>query len=81
MINKTIVSLLGKLIILVGLSMGGPLMMSIYDQEHIRGHYAINMLFTISVGMLLCIIGRNHKGLLRIREGYLLVILARCRCI
>ncbi len=76
MINKTIVSLLGKLIILVGLSMGGPLMMSIYDQEHIRGHYAINMLFTISVGMLLCIIGRNHKGLLRIREGYLLVILA-----
>ena len=40
-INKTMVSLLGKLIILVGLSMMGPLLMSIYDNEHLQKIYII----------------------------------------
>lgn len=75
-INKTMVSLLGKLIILVGLSMMGPLLMSIYDNEHLQKIYIINMTLTVLVGLLCWSFGHNHKGLLRIREGYLLVFLA-----
>ena len=37
--NRTIIGFLGKLIILVGLSMVVPLLMSVYDNEHIMDVY------------------------------------------
>ena len=54
--SRTIIGFLGELIILVGLSMCVPLMMSIYDNEHIQNIYILAIIVTLICG---CIFFRN----------------------
>lgn len=75
-VNRIIVGFLGKLIILVGLSMCVPLGMSIYDHEHLQKVYLIAIVITLVCGVLCMVIGFNHRGMMRIRDGFLLVTLA-----
>ena len=74
--NRTIIGFLGKLIILVGLSMVVPLLMSVYDNEHIMDVYLTSIAVTLACGGLCLGIGHGAKSLLRIRDGFLLVTLA-----
>lgn len=76
MINRTIIGFLGKLVILVGLSMCVPLLMSIYDNEHILHIYLIAIAVTLVCGGAFLAIGYGHRSMLRIRDGFLLVTLA-----
>ncbi len=75
-VNRTIVGFLGKLIILVGLSMCVPLGMSIYDHEHLQKVYLIAIAITLLSGASCVLVGYRHRSLMRIRDGFLLVTLA-----
>ena len=84
-VNRTIVGFLGKLIILVGLSMCVPLGMSIYDHEHLQKVYLIAIAITLLSGASCVLVGYRHRSLMRIRDGFLLVtyvhhFLGHCQC-
>lgn len=74
--SRTIIGFLGELIILVGLSMCVPLMMSIYDNEHIQNIYILAIIVTLICGCIFLGIGHGPRRLMRIRDGFMLVTLA-----
>ena len=76
MVNRTIIGFLGKLVILVGLSMCVPLAVSIAGDERMHNIYLIAIVVTLAVGGAFLGIGRGAHSLMRIRDGFLLVTLA-----
>lgn len=74
--NRTIIGFLGKLIVLVGLSMCVPMLMSWYDKEHIVHAYLISVVITLLCGSFFWLVGCGGRRMMRIRDGFLLVTLA-----
>ena len=83
--SRTIIGFLGELIILVGLSMCVPLMMSIYDNEHIQNIYILAIIVTLICGCIFLGIGHGPRREFEMDScwlhwpGCVLLFLVRCQ--
>lgn len=69
---KLVLSLVGKLLIIIGITMLLPLIVAIYDKDSDVFAFLIGFVITTSVGIFLYMALRT-KGVLQIRDGFALV--------
>lgn len=72
---KTIIRLIGLLFILYSFSMLPPLLINHFFIETIWVSFVIPFLLCFALGLSLWLSCRNHRNLLKIREGFLIVVI------
>lgn len=72
---KTILRLIGLLLMIFSLSMLTPLIFNYIFNEHFYWPFIAAFFCTLGTGTLLCVLFRNHRKELKIRDGFLIVVL------
>ena len=72
---KTIIRLIGLLFILYSFSMLPPLLINHFFTETIWTPFVIPFVLCFTLGLTLWLSCRNHRNLLKIREGFLIVVI------
>lgn len=66
---------LGKILVIIGLSMVFPMLMALYDRDPTAGAFAAGLIITTAAGLVTYMVFRGESGL-SIRDGFLLVTLS-----
>lgn len=72
---KTILRLLGVLLLIFSQSMLTPLIINFIFKEHVWHPFLVSYIFTFSIGLGLYLTFKDYKSELKIRDGFILVVL------
>ncbi|MBU0500758.1 MAG: TrkH family potassium uptake protein [Gammaproteobacteria bacterium] len=72
---KTVARVIGFFVVLFGLTLVAPILVSFLYGESDFGHFLVPMLGTLGLGACLLFLGRNSSGNLSNRDGFLIVAL------